>query len=173
MDPFFPFLFPDSGRAPSRGCCGEAHPAQGTTSPPQLCSIRPTTLTFIFAFIFIQTFTGNRPSLSILLPLLSPYTVGQLLSLYENRIAVQGFIWGINSFDQWGVELGKALAGKVRTQMNLARTQSKAVEGFNPSTTALLNRYLQGKTQLLYPEPHDVFPSDIIPASVQALLPRS
>ena len=99
---------------------------------------------------------------------MSPYTVGQLLSLYENRIAVQGFIWGINSFDQWGVELGKALAGQVRTQMNAARTQSKAVEGFNPSTTALLNRYLQGKTQLLYPEPHDVFPSDIIPASVQA-----
>lgn len=52
-------------------------------------------------------FSGNRPSMSILLPMLDAYSVGQLLSLYENRIAVQGFLWGINSFDQWGVELGK------------------------------------------------------------------
>merc|ERR1719254_459775 len=61
-----------------------------------------------------KTFTGNRPSLSILLPELNAYTVGQILSLYENRVAVQGFIWGLNSFDQWGVELGKLLASKVR-----------------------------------------------------------
>eukprot|EP00271_Cylindrocystis_brebissonii_P011937 TRINITY_DN29970_c0_g1_i1.p1 TRINITY_DN29970_c0_g1~~TRINITY_DN29970_c0_g1_i1.p1 ORF type:complete len:657 (-),score=117.64 TRINITY_DN29970_c0_g1_i1:549-2303(-) len=117
-----------------------------------------------------KTFTGNRPSLSILLPALTPYTVGQLLSLYENRVAVQGFIWGINSFDQWGVELGKVLASKVRTQMNSARSKSKPVEGFNYSTTYLLNRYLKGKTQLLYPEPHDVFPSDIL-ANKPAVLP--
>lgn len=110
-----------------------------------------------------KTFTGNRPSLSILLPALTAYTVGQLLATYEHRVAVQGFIWGINSFDQWGVELGKVLASKVRVQMNASRTKGKAVEGFNYSTTTLLNRYLEGKTQLLYPEPHDVFPSDILP----------
>lgn len=111
-----------------------------------------------------KTFTGNRPSVSVLLPALTPYTVGQLLALYEHRIATQGFIWGINSFDQWGVELGKVLASRVRTQMNASRTKGKAVEGFNYSTTTLLNRYLKGKTQLLYPEPHDVFPKDILAA---------
>ncbi|KAL0325735.1 UNVERIFIED_CONTAM: Glucose-6-phosphate isomerase, cytosolic [Sesamum radiatum] len=54
-----------------------------------------------------KTFSGNRPSLSILLPSLNAYNVGQLLAIYEHRVAVEGFVWGINSFDQWGVELGK------------------------------------------------------------------
>lgn len=90
-----------------------------------------------------QTFAGNRPSLSILLPQLTPYTVGQLLALYEHRVAVQGFVWGINSFDQWGVELGKVLASQVRKQMNATRTQGKPVEGFNYSTTRLLSKFLQ------------------------------
>ncbi|CAI7925038.1 unnamed protein product, partial [Closterium sp. NIES-53] len=90
-----------------------------------------------------KTFTGNRPSLSILLPSLTPYAVGQLLSLYENRVAVQGFVWGINSFDQWGVELGKVLASRVRAQMNACRTKGQTIEGFNYSTTMLLNRYLE------------------------------
>ncbi|KAK9786064.1 hypothetical protein WJX73_005394 [Symbiochloris irregularis] len=112
-----------------------------------------------------KTFTGNRPSLSIMLPDLTAYTVGQVLSLYENRIAVQGFVWGINSFDQWGVELGKVLASKVRTAMHNCRTKSRKIspsDGFNPSTSNLLNRYLSGKAELLYPEPHDVFPCDLI-----------
>ena len=55
----------------------------------------------------------------------------------------QGFIWGINSFDQWGVELGKVLASKVRAEMNMCRTQDRKVgpsDGFNHSTTKLLNR---------------------------------
>ncbi|CAL5218666.1 g372 [Coccomyxa viridis] len=114
-----------------------------------------------------KTFTGNRPSTSVLLPELTAYTVGQILSLYENRIAVQGFIWGINSFDQWGVELGKVLASKVRAEMNMCRTQDRKVgpsDGFNHSTTKLLNRYLDGKARLLYPEPEDVFPCDLIDA---------
>lgn len=54
-----------------------------------------------------KTFSGNRPSMSILLPTCNAYTVGQVLALYEHRVAVQGFLWGLNSFDQWGVELGK------------------------------------------------------------------
>lgn len=112
-----------------------------------------------------KTFTGNRPSLSIMLPELNSYTVGQILALYEHRIAVQGFIWGINSFDQWGVELGKVLASRVRTTINSCRTKNKKVgpnDGFNSSTRKLMNRYLEGKTQVLYPEPRDVFPVDIL-----------
>jgi glucose-6-phosphate isomerase len=91
-----------------------------------------------------KEFEGNRPSLSLLFPELSPYTCGQLLALYEHRVAVQGFVWGINSFDQWGVELGKALAGGVRKQLNASRADTDApVTGFNPSTAAMLARYLK------------------------------
>ena len=53
-----------------------------------------------------RIFEGNRPSVSLLFPRLTAYTAGQLLALYEHRTVVQGFIWNINSFDQWGVELG-------------------------------------------------------------------
>lgn len=78
---------------------------------------------------------------------------------------LQGFVWNINSFDQWGVELGKVLASKVRQMINLSRTKHRFAnnsDGFNYSTTRLLNKYLQGKTQLLYPEPRDVFPSELL-----------
>ncbi|KAK1287689.1 Glucose-6-phosphate isomerase, cytosolic [Acorus calamus] len=90
-----------------------------------------------------KTFTGNRPSISLLLPSLNAYNVGQLLAIYEHRVAVEGFIWGINSFDQWGVELGKSLASQVRKQLNSSRTKGESVKGFNFSTTALLSRYLE------------------------------
>jgi glucose-6-phosphate isomerase len=94
-----------------------------------------------------KEFPGNRPSLSLLFSELSPFSLGQLLALYEHRVAVQGFVWGINSFDQWGVELGKVLAGRVRNQLAACRaagTASKEAMGadFNPSTAYLLARYL-------------------------------
>eukprot|EP00954_Amorphochlora_amoebiformis_P017166 1317390-Amorphochlora_amoeboformis.AAC.1 len=61
-----------------------------------------------------KTFPGNRPSNMLLVDSLTPYSVGQMLGLYEHRTGVQGFIWGINSFDQFGVELGKVLGKKVK-----------------------------------------------------------
>jgi len=91
-----------------------------------------------------KEFEGNRPSLSLLFPEMTPFTCGQLLALYEHRVAVQGFIWGINSFDQWGVELGKALAGGVRKQLNACRDDPNApIRGFNPSTASMLARYIK------------------------------
>ncbi|KAL2335583.1 hypothetical protein Fmac_016796 [Flemingia macrophylla] len=95
-----------------------------------------------------KTFSGNRPSLSLLLPSLKAYNIGQLLAIYEHRIAVEGFIWGINSFDQWGVELGKSLATQVRKQLNASRTKGEPVHGFNSSTTTLLTRYLQASADV-------------------------
>jgi len=93
---------------------------------------------------------GNRPSNVLLLPQLSAYEVGQLLALYEHRTVVQGFIWGINSFDQFGVELGKKLADKVRKQLMQSRKSEGAeVQGFNPSTTNLLKRYVGKKSSKL------------------------
>lgn len=101
------------------------------------------------------TFTGNRPSLSLLLPVLNAYTCGQLLALFEHRTAVQGFIWDINSFDQWGVELGKVLATKVRKTLNQSRYHGKDVsqdKDFNASTKRLIQRYLYGSVGCAFDE---------------------
>ncbi|MHC4884582.1 MAG: glucose-6-phosphate isomerase, partial [Planctomycetota bacterium] len=91
-----------------------------------------------------KIFPGNRPSSSLLLDQLTPYTCGQLLALYEHRTAVQGFIWNVNSFDQMGVELGKVLAKKVVAQFKSGRKGAK-LDGFNPATTALMQKYLKKK----------------------------
>jgi hypothetical protein len=90
-----------------------------------------------------RTFPGDRPSNCLLLQRLTPYSCGQILALYEHRTAVQGFVWGINSFDQWGVELGKTLATDLRTQIRDYRRDGAAPVGLNPSTQRLLTRYLQ------------------------------
>jgi glucose-6-phosphate isomerase len=84
-----------------------------------------------------MTLSGDRPSLTLLLDKLDAFHVGVLLSLYEHRCAVQGFVWDINSFDQWGVQLGKDLAGDVRANI---RGEAGAPR-MNPSTSALLERY--------------------------------
>jgi len=90
-----------------------------------------------------KTFPGNRPSNVLLLDRLDPYSAGQLLAIYEHRTAVQGFIWGLNSFDQMGVELGKVLAKQVRSTLADKRKRPDAViSGYNPSTEWLLRHYL-------------------------------
>jgi glucose-6-phosphate isomerase len=82
-----------------------------------------------------RTFPGNRPTTTILLPALTPYALGALIALYEHKTFVEGVIWGINSFDQWGVELGKTLAVRV-----LGELQGGARLPHDPSTTALIDR---------------------------------
>jgi glucose-6-phosphate isomerase len=100
------------------------------------------------ALISHKTFPGDRPSISLLLPELDARRIGQLLALYENQVAAQGFIWGVNSFDQWGVELGKVLATQVRNEIAAARKDSRVkVSGneFCPSTKALMEKFLSAK----------------------------
>jgi len=91
-----------------------------------------------------KTFPGDRPSLSLLFPVCNARSLGMLLALYEHRTAVQGWLWGINSFDQWGVELGKVLAKEVRTYLVDVRKDSTcASSGTLPGQTkALLADYL-------------------------------
>eukprot|EP00934_Nitzschia_sp_Nitz4_P006922 Nitzschia sp. Nitz4//scaffold48_size128905//35415//37222//NITZ4_003587-RA/size128905-augustus-gene-0.20-mRNA-1//-1//CDS//3329552943//6912//frame0 len=89
-----------------------------------------------------MVFTGNRPSSSLLMTRLDPFSIGQLLAIYEHRTAVQGFLWGINSFDQNGLELGKLLAKHVRVQLAASRRTGSTVQGFNLSTSSLLEVYL-------------------------------
>ncbi|KAA8497950.1 Glucose-6-phosphate isomerase, cytosolic [Porphyridium purpureum] len=90
-----------------------------------------------------KVFPGNRPSSSLLIDELTAFSLGQLLAVFEHRTTVEGFIWNINSFDQWGVELGKVLAKQVRTQLSDSRKNCAAVEGFNSSTARMLKKYLQ------------------------------
>ena len=73
-----------------------------------------------------RSFSGDRPSNSILLGELDPYHLGQLLALYEHKTFVLGVLWGINSFDQWGVELGKQLANDILSGGGVARDGSTA-----------------------------------------------
>jgi len=87
-----------------------------------------------------KAFAGDRPSLSLLLPRVDARNMGALLALYEHRVAVQGFVWGINSFDQWGVQLGKVLAKQVATNL-----KDGTADGRNSSTAALLAAYTAGR----------------------------
>ncbi|MER6278373.1 glucose-6-phosphate isomerase, partial [Streptomyces sp900105245] len=84
-----------------------------------------------------RTFPGNRPTTTILARELTPSVLGQLVALYEHKVFVQGAIWNIDSFDQWGVELGKVLAKRVEP----ALTEGADVPGLDPSTKALVGRY--------------------------------
>jgi glucose-6-phosphate isomerase len=82
-------------------------------------------------------FPGNRPTSSILYPRLTPAVLGRLIALYEHKIFVQGVVWRINSFDQWGVELGKALAKTVKQELD----SGADVSVHDASTAGLLNYY--------------------------------
>jgi glucose-6-phosphate isomerase len=85
-----------------------------------------------------RTFSGNRPSNSILVNELSPFTFGQLIALYEHKTFTQGAIWDINSFDQWGVELGKKLAQAIIPELD-ATTEPELAH--DSSTSELIRRY--------------------------------
>jgi glucose-6-phosphate isomerase len=84
-----------------------------------------------------KVFEGNRPTNSFLLKKITPYTLGQLIALYEHKIFVQGVIWNIFSFDQWGVELGKQLAGKILPELET----DAIVASHDSSTNGLLNAF--------------------------------
>ncbi|MER6224037.1 glucose-6-phosphate isomerase [Streptomyces sp. 900105755] len=84
-----------------------------------------------------RTFQGNHPTTTILARELTPSVLGQLVALYEHKVFVQGAIWNIDSFDQWGVELGKVLAKRIEP----ALTDGADVPGLDPSTTALVSTY--------------------------------
>ena len=87
-----------------------------------------------------RTFEGNRPTNTILAQQLTPDLLGKLIALYEHKVFVQGTIWNINSFDQWGVELGKVLANRINPEL---ASESGADLQHDSSTNALIQRYRQ------------------------------
>jgi len=91
-----------------------------------------------------RSFAGNRPTSTLLATALTPSVLGQLVALYEHKVFTQGVIWGINSFDQWGVELGKVLAHRIGAEITAGEVASTA---HDTSTTALLRRYLEERSR--------------------------
>jgi glucose-6-phosphate isomerase len=90
-----------------------------------------------------KVFKGNRPSNSIVLPKVTPFVLGALIALYEHKIFVQGSIWDINSFDQWGVELGKQLAKTIEAELK----GPNPVQSHDSSTNNLINFIKQKRNQ--------------------------
>jgi glucose-6-phosphate isomerase len=84
-----------------------------------------------------KVFPGNRPTNTLLFNRLTPHTLGMLIALYEHKVFVQGLIWNINSFDQWGVELGKQLAGKILPELS----DANAASAHDASTNGLVNYF--------------------------------
>ena len=109
----------------------------GKTTDEVLAEVAPTASKTIDARTLAaqRSFPGNRPSTTLVLDALTPRSLGALIALYEHRVFVSGALWGINSFDQWGVELGKALANRL-----LPRLASGDGAGLDGSTAALLAR---------------------------------
>ncbi|TYJ55405.1 glucose-6-phosphate isomerase [Cryptococcus floricola] len=93
------------------------------------------------ALVKSKIFEGNKPTNSILFQKLTPATLGSLVALYEHKIHVQGAIWGINSYDQMGVELGKVLAKNILSQLG----DAKDVQGHDSSTTGLIHHYQKNR----------------------------
>jgi glucose-6-phosphate isomerase len=89
-----------------------------------------------------RTFPGNRPTNTILVPELSPRTLGELVATYEHKVFTQGVIWGVNSFDQWGVELGKSLALRIVPELT---SEAEPELAHDSSTNALVRRYRQAR----------------------------
>ncbi len=89
-----------------------------------------------------RTFEGNHPTNTILLERLTPEALGKMIALYEHKVFVQGTIWRINSFDQWGVELGKVLANRIIPELE-SKAQPKLAH--DSSTNTLIERYRQNE----------------------------
>lgn len=89
-----------------------------------------------------KTFVGNRPSNTIMYPKLTPFVLGQLIAFYEHKVFVQGVIWGINSFDQWGVELGKQLATQIIPLLD-EKSLASVPDILDGSTRSLIEKFHQ------------------------------
>ena len=89
-----------------------------------------------------RTFPGNRPSSVLFADRLSPHALGALVAAYEHKVLTLGVLWGIDSFDQWGVELGKVLAGRIIYELEAG---AEPALGHDSSTNALIRRYRAGR----------------------------
>ena len=110
---------------------------RGSPSPNKMSPER------ILALAPHKVFEGNRPTSTILMDRLTPHALGRLLAIYEHKVMVQGVIWNVNSFDQWGVELGKVLARSILPELSGAGP----VSGHDGSTRGLIERYRERRLE--------------------------
>ncbi len=132
--------FADQHRKLLANCLAQSQALmQGKTAAEAMLEKAPTASAAIAPEVLARhrSFPGNRPSTTLVLEALTPRSLGALIALYEHRVFVTGALWGINSFDQWGVELGKALCSQL-----LPRFDSGSTAGLDGSTAGLLNRLL-------------------------------
>ena len=115
----------------------------GKTTEAALAEKAPTASASLDAMTVARhrTFAGNRPSVTLLVDALTPRALGALIALYEHRVFTAGSIWGINPFDQWGVELGKALCGQLLPRLQAGDARGD-VTGLDGSTAGLLQRLI-------------------------------
>ena len=90
-----------------------------------------------------RMFPGNRPSSTLLFDTLDAKTLGSIIALYEHKIFVQGIIWNVNSFDQWGVELGKQLAKNISSELD----DAQVIKTHDSSTNGLINHYKRHRSK--------------------------
>ena len=88
-----------------------------------------------------KVFPGNKPTNSIMLQKITPHSLGMLIAMYEHKIFVQGMVWGINSYDQWGVELGKQLAQSIQPELK----GDAEITSHDCSTNNLINHYKKNR----------------------------
>ena len=91
-----------------------------------------------------KVFPGDKPTNSLMFAKLDPRTLGALIALYEHKVFVQGVIWNINSFDQWGVELGKQLAQNILPSL----ADNEKIKNYDTSTNGLINHYKTVKSNI-------------------------
>lgn len=89
-----------------------------------------------------KTMPGNKPSNTFIFQQLDPHTLGALVALYEHKVFVQGCVWGVNSYDQWGVELGKVLGNQILDKLQNPQDQP----AFDPSTNALISKFIEANS---------------------------
>jgi len=92
-----------------------------------------------------KVFEGNKPTNSIMVKEFDPYTLGAFIAMYEHKIFVQGVVWNVNSYDQWGVELGKQLAGKILPELEKGEKDASFPLAHDSSTNRLIRYYLQNR----------------------------
>ena len=141
---FEKLLWPNGPVCPKCGTLAEATLMKGKTTAEarEELVLAKTPPDRIEALAVHKTFEGNRPSTTILAEQLTPETLGKLVALYEHSVFTQGAIWGIDCFDQWGVELGKALAQRIIPQLeDIAEPKLE----HDSSTNNLIRRYRNAK----------------------------
>ena len=120
--------------------CGKSTTAKAVAAALHYAYVDTGAMYRVVALAAQRAFPGNRPSTTLLLERVNPRSLGALIALYEHRVFTSGALWGINSFDQWGVELGKSLSNRLLPMLQGQGAGTPEVSALDGSTAGLLAR---------------------------------